>query len=182
MKRIENLYDMLKLAEMRVEEREHRSLSWQQFVRHLKALFSPRERLGRKGFIFIFFCAIMAYFVFAVIAVQLWFLYDPYPYWQFNLLLSFTFYWGGFALISGLWPLTLLLLFSSTSLSFIWRHEMGYWFFAESIAVILLYILYLIQCIRRCRDLGKGWYYCLIPLFNPMVLLFGKGVRENHIA
>ena len=144
----------------------------QRVAKHLMALVSPRDRLGRKGFFIIFFCAILALFVFAEIARQLWFLNEPYPNWQFNTNLSMTFYWGGFALISGLWPLTLLLLFSSTSLSFVWRHEMGYWFLVESIVVILLYILYLIQCIRRCRDLGKRWYYCLVPLFNPFVLLF----------
>ena len=112
------LYDMLKLAEMHVEERDNKSLSWQQFVMTLKSLVSPKERLGRKGFFIIFFCAIMVIFVFAEIARQLWFLYEPYPYWKFNMNLSMTFYLGGFALISGLWPLALLLLYSTTSMSF----------------------------------------------------------------
>lgn len=154
----------------------------QQFVITLKALVSPRERLGSKGFVIVFLCTKVSLLFFAEGVAQQWLWSDPYPDWQFNFVRSVMLYLGGFALDLGLWPLALLLLYYLTSMSFAWRQEMGYWFFAESIVVILLYILYLIQCIRRCRDLGKRWYYCLIPLFNPMVLLFGKSVREDHIA
>lgn len=173
------LYDMLKLAEMHVEGKDNKLLSWQQFVMTLKSLVSPKERLGRKGFLIIFFCAIMALFVFAVIASRLWFLYDPFPDFRFNMCLSLTFFGGCFALVSGLWPLVLFLLYSATSVSFLWRHEMGYWFLTEAIIVDLLYVLYIIQCIRRCRDLGKKWYWCCIPLFNPFALLFHKSDSTN---
>ena len=56
---------------------------------------------------------------------------------------------------------------------------MGYWFLTEAIIVDLLYVLYIIQCIRRCRDLGKKWYWCFVPFFNPLALLFHKSDSTN---
>lgn len=38
---------------------------------------------------------------------------------------------------------------------------------------LTLYI-YIVQCIKRCRDLGKAWWWAFIPIFNPYWLLFKK--------
>ena len=38
---------------------------------------------------------------------------------------------------------------------------------------IALYV-YIVQCIKRCRDMGKAWWWAFIPIFNPYWLLFKK--------
>ena len=134
------------------------------------------SRVERKGFIIIFFLAILSVLFFEELTALLYYTtYSLFPDWQFNLIMSITLWMGWFSLITGFWPLTILLLYSATSTAFIWGYEVGYVFAIEAVIVDLLYIIYILLCVRRCRDLGKKWYYCLLPLYTPFVLLTRKG-------
>lgn len=148
----------------------------QTLASNAKRLFSFRGNLNRSGFIMLFFLTILSVFLLFGLTVQLfYYTYSLFPNWQFNMVLSMGLWMGWFSLITGFWPLTILLLYSSTSTAFMWGYEVGYVFAVEAVVVDMLYILYMLQCVRRCQDLGKNWYYCLLPLYNPFVLLTRKG-------
>ena len=146
----------------------------------LKKLVSPKERLGRKGFIIIFLCAILAIAVIALLAFFLWYFLHSYSFWQFNMELKFDVLAGWFSLITGFVPLAIFFLLFNTYECFIYSPNVGYSFIVAAIIVDLLYAFYIIQCIRRCRDLGRSWLYCLIPFYNPFVLLFGKSKQYEE--
>lgn len=149
-----------------------------QFINWLKKLVSPGERLSRKGFFFVFLCAMVSIKVFSIIAYLLWLNYDHSMLWKFNVNLLVCKSFGWFGLISGIMPLAVYSLTACVIDSFKWGYDVGYSFFVESLVVVAAYILYIIQCIRRCHDLGRKWWFCLIPFYNPFVLLFGKSVEE----
>ena len=140
----------------------------------LAKLLSPRVKLGRKGFAIIFILAIILLQLFVEIAWQLWFLYDPYPYWKFNISLNLSTILSEIGIIIGILPLVALVLIDCTLSSYTWGYEVGYGFLIECIIVDFLFIIYVIQCIKRSLDLGHGWSYILKPLYNPYALLFAK--------
>ena len=140
----------------------------------LAKLLSPRVKLGRKGFAIIFILAIILLQLFVEIAWQLWFLYDPYPYWKFNISLNLSTILSEIGIIFGILPLVALVLIDCTLSSYTWGYEVGYGFLIECIIVDFLFIIYVIQCIKRSLDLGHGWSYILKPLYNPYALLFAK--------
>lgn len=150
--------------------------------RQLTLFISPKAKLGRKGFAIIYILAIIIFLLFVEIAWQLWFLYDPHPYWKFNFCMNMSTLVGGIGLFLGILPLTALVLMDCTSQSYVWGYEVGYGFLAESIIADLLFIFYVIQCIRRTCDLGQKWTFILIPLLNPIGLLFGKIRNINEQA
>ena len=71
-------------------------------------------------------------------------------------------------------PLVALVLIDCTLSSYTWGYEVGYGFLIECIIADFLFIIYVIQCIKRSLDLGHGWSYILKPLYNPYALLFAK--------
>jgi hypothetical protein len=113
------------------------------------------------------------------IAWQLWFLYDPHPYWKFNFSMNLSTFLCGIGLLFGILPLVALVLMDCTWQSYMWGYEVGYGFFVECIIADLLFIIYVIQCVRRSFDLGHGWTY-ILPLCNPIALLFGKSKSRNE--
>lgn len=40
---------------------------------------------------------------------------------------------------------------------------------------IVLYIIMILQGIKRCHDLGRSGWWVLVPFYNPLWLMFGKG-------
>ena len=140
----------------------------------LAQLLSPRVKLGRKGFAIIFILAIILLQLFVEIAWQLWFLYDPYPYWKFNISLNLSTILCEIGIIFGILPLVALVLIDCTLSSYTWGYEVGYGFLIECIIADFMFIIYVIQCIKRSLDLGHGWSYILKPLYNPYALLFAK--------
>ena len=140
----------------------------------LAQLLSPRVKLGRKGFAIIFILAIILLQLFVEIAWQLWFLYDPYPYWKFNISLNLSTILSEIGIIFGILPLVALVLIDCTLSSYTWGYEVGYGFLIECIIADFMFIIYVIQCIKRSLDLGHGWSYILKPLYNPYALLFAK--------
>ena len=150
-------------------------LTWRQLI----MFFSPKAKLGRKGFAVIFILAIILFQLFVEIAWQLWFLYDPHPYWKFNFSMNLSTFWGGIGLLFGILPLVALILMDCTWQSYVWGYEVGYGFFIECIIADLLFVIYVIQCVRRSYDLGHGWTY-ILPLCNPIALLFRKSKSRNE--
>jgi hypothetical protein len=142
--------------------------------RQLTSFLSPKAKLGRKGFAIIYVLAIILFLSFVEIAWQLWFLYDPFPYWKFNFCLNMSSLLGGIGLFFCILTLTALVLMDCTHQSYVWGYGVGYGFLIESIIADLMFIIYVIQCIRRSCDLGQKWTIILIPLLNPIGLLFGK--------
>ena len=140
----------------------------------LAQLLSPRVKLGRKGFAIIFILAIILLQLFVEIAWQLWFLYDPYPYWKFNISMNLSTILSEIGIIFGILPLVALVLIDCTLSSYTWGYEVGYGFLIECIIADFMFIIYVIQCIKRSLDLGHGWSYILKPLYNPYALLFAK--------
>ena len=150
------------------------------FCNWLKIMTNTKGRLGRKGFILVFICALVSIKIFALIAYILWLHYIHYSEWLFNVSLLVYKLLGWIGLICGFMPLAIYVLPACVIDSFKWGYEEGgYGFFVESLVVVAAYILYIIQCIRRCHDLGRKWWFCLIPLYNPFVLLFGKSVGQE---
>lgn len=150
-------------------------LTWRQLI----MFFSPKTKLGRKGFVVIFILAIILFQLFVEITWQLWFLYDPHPYWKFNFSMNLSTFLCGIGLLFGILPLVALVLMDCTWQSYMWGYEVGYGFFVECIIADLLFIIYVIQCVRRSFDLGHGWTY-ILPLCNPIALLFGKSKSRNE--
>lgn len=146
----------------------------------LTKLLFPRVKLGRKGFAVIFILSIMLLQLFGEIAWQLWFLYDPFPYWKFNFSLNLSTFLSEIGIICGLLPLVALVLIDCTLSSYVWGYEVGYGFLIESIIADVLFIIYVIQCVRRSLDMGHGWTYILKPLYNPLALLFAKSKLANE--
>ena len=128
---------------------------------NLKRCFFPKERLGRKGFIIIFLCAILSIAVIAMLAFFLWYYYHSSSFLQFNLELEFDVLVGWFCLITGFVPLAVLFLLFNTYACFNYSPHVGFGFIVAAIIVDLLYAFYNIQCLRRCRDLGRSWLFCL---------------------
>lgn len=147
---------------------------------NLRRCFSPKERLGRKGFIIIFLCAIVSVEFFAETANYLWFYYHSHGFFQFNLELKIFMLLGWFCLITGFVPLAIIACAMCTYECFIVMNDEGFLFPFVALLVDLLYAFYIIQCIRRCRDLGRSWLFCLIPFYNPFVLLFGKSKQQGE--
>lgn len=138
----------------------------------LKTFFSPQTRLGRKGFALILVCAIISIFIFDLIARQLWLIYyEPFMCWKVNWWIFELFLGAEISIITGFWPLSIYLMLGYTEITF---KEGINGFFLEMIMIDFLFIVYQIQCIRRCNDIDRKWYYCLIPFYNPFVLLFRK--------
>lgn len=149
------------------------------FCNWLKRMANPKRRLGRKGFILVFICAFLSVLRFALITSLLWLLYDNTPHWMFNVALLIFILEGWFCLISGIVPLSVILLCAIAIDTFSYRPDIGFGFFLETIMIAAFYVFYIIQCIRRCHDLGRKWWFCLIPFYNPFALLFGKSVGQE---
>ena len=150
-------------------------------VEGLKALFSPKQRLGRKGFVIVFLFAMVSIQLLSEMASQLWLLYAPYPYWKFNFHLNMVYTLSVFSFIIGLLPLTALICVDITYCSFVWGYEVGYGFFCEALIADFLFIMYFIQCLRRNLDIGKSWIYSFSPFYNPFALLLRKGTIRSYI-
>lgn len=163
--------------------RESRLGKKKKFVNWLKTMTNPKGRLGRKGFILVFICAFLSVLGFALIATLLWLLFDNTPHWIVNFGLVFLVLDGWLCLISGIVPLSVLLLCTFAIDTFFYGPDIGFVFFLETIMIAAFYAIYMIQCIRRCHDLGRKWWFCLIPFYNPFVLLFGKTKgKQNNVS
>ena len=150
-------------------------------VNWLRKMASPKGRLGRKGFFLVFLCALVSIEVFAFLTFQLWLLYGHLPFvGNIKYELKICEFFGWFCIISGMIPLAVLFIGFCLIDSFIIGYRIGFeLFFIETVVVAMFYVLYIIQCIRRCHDMGRSWWFCLIPLYNPFMLLLGKSADQG---
>ena len=94
---------------------------------------------------------------------------------QFNLSLGIFYPLTVLGFVLGVIPLLLLILFGTNQLAFQWRSLYDMDFLPLMIVADILFVLYFFQCFKRCHDLGKSGLYCLIPMWNPIALLFSRG-------
>ena len=53
--------------------------------------------------------------------------------------------------------------------------------YTSKLNIDILFVLYIFQCFKRCHDIGKSGLYCLIPLWNPVALLFCRGDEGTNM-
>lgn len=146
----------------------------------VKRFFSPKGELGRMGFLVtLFFVWVLSGF-FSMIASQLWLLENPFPSFTFNLNLSFSNLLGLAGIYSGILPLTIWVLIECTYMSFEYAGMYGYGFFIEMLVADVLFVFYILQCFKRCRDMNTSPWACLIPIYNPVAFLLSKGGDDGR--
>lgn len=145
------------------------------YTYQLLDFLSPKGELRRRDFAILFTCA----FLFLQILPNILFMLY-HPYWKFNFMVNMSYEVGTVGLLGGILPLNVLLLALDTYEAIRWRNEAGYGFIIVAVVVDIMYLLYLFQCIRRCHDIGKKWYFCLIPFYNPWWLLLKKGKKLDE--
>ena len=145
----------------------------------IRRFFSPKGRMGRMGFLVTLFFAWVLSGVLSMIASQLWLVNNPFPSFTFNLNLGFSSLMGLAGIFSGVLPLTVWVLVDCTIKSFVHGGSYGYGFFVEAVVADALFVLYVLQCMKRCRDLHISRWACLIPVYNPIAFLLSKGEGED---
>lgn len=82
-------------------------------------------------------------------------------------MIVFLFCWG----IGDLWG------YFSDNANWITNHN-GYstYAFVDALLLVvaLMFILHFILCVKRCKFIGKSVWWSLVPLYNPIMLLFKK--------
>lgn len=146
-----------------------------------KAFFSFRGKMGRLGFFLTLVCALVLTEFFCIIAYQLWLLYYPYPCWQFNVNVNLSWSFGLLGIFTGILPITVLILLNCTYMSLAWGGTCGYGFLIEAVVIDVMFVFYILQCLKRCRDLDVSFWYCIVPLYNPMAFLFYPGDRTDEL-
>ena len=140
-----------------------------------KRIFTWRGRISRCEFIITFILAIVLIHVFMYLAYSIFYKHYPYSNLQFNLSLSIFYPLTVLGYVLGVIPLLLLILFGIHQLAIQWRNLYDMDFLPLMIVADILFVLYIFQCFKRCHDLGKSGLYCLIPIWNPIALLFCRG-------
>ena len=146
-----------------------------------KEFFSLRGKMGRLGFFLTLVCALVLTEFFCIIAYQLWLLYEPYPCFKFNVNVNLSWFFGLLGIFSGILPITVLILIDCTYMSLVWGGTYGYGFLIEAIVIDVIFVFYIFQCLKRCRDLDVSFWYCLVPLYNPIAFLFSPGDRTDEL-
>ena len=138
----------------------------------IKRFFSLNGKMGRLGFLATLFGALVMTEIFCIIAAQLWYLYDPYPCWKFNINVCLSWMFGLLGIFSGLLPITLLILLSCNYTTLVWGGTVGYGFFVETLVIDAFFVFYILQCFKRCRDMDVSLWYTVVPLYNPIAFMF----------
>ena len=146
-----------------------------------KRFFSLKGEMGRLGFLATLLCALIMTEIFCLIAAQLWYLYDPFPCWQFNVNVNLSCIFGLLGMFSGLLPITLLILLSCNYTTLVWGGTFGYGFFIETLVIDIFFVFYILQCFKRCRDLDVSLWYTIKPLYNPFAFVFIPGDKTDEI-
>lgn len=146
-----------------------------------KRLFSLKGKMGRLGYLATLLGALIMTEIFCLIAEQLWYLYDPYPCWQFNVNVNMSWTFGLLGMFSGLLPITLLILLNCNYSTLVWVGTVGYGFFIETLVIDVFFVFYILQCFKRCRDLNVSLWYTIVPLYNPITFLFCPGDRTDEL-
>lgn len=149
-------------------------------MKHVFAWFlefiSPKGKIGRIRFAIVYVCALVGIILLTELTSYLWYLEDPFPNGQFNLVLGFVGTVALLAVFFGVVPMLVWLLYDAIYTSIIYDN---YALLILSVVAGLMFLLYVFQCMKRCRDMGYSVWCCLIPVFNPFVMLIVKSKKEK---
>lgn len=79
-----------------------------------------------------------------------------------------------FSMFTGVLPISIFFVLYSTWVA----PQYNIWLLPVALFCDIALYVYIVQCIKRCRDLGKAWWWAFLPIFNPYWLLFKK-TRDN---
>ena len=144
-------------------------------LRTILRFLSPKGKLSRKGFLLVFICAILSEVVLLELGYFFWYQKEFFPNGKFNMLLTFLFITTEMSFFLGLMPVLAWLLWDSISSSLA----------VDSIPLLItslfagfLLVVYIFQCMKRCRDMGINVLWCFLPIFNPFVMLVMKSAKK----
>lgn len=144
-------------------------------LRALLRFLSPKGKLSRKGFLLVFICAIISVVVLLELGYFFWYQEENFPNGKFNILMTFMFITTEMSFFFGLMPVLAWLLWDSISSSLA----------VDSIPLLItslfagfLLVVYIFQCMKRCRDMGVNVLWCFVPIFNPFVMLVMKSAKK----
>ena len=145
-----------------------------------KRLFTWKGRISRCEFIVTFVLAILLIYVFSDLAFNMFYEHYPFNNLRFNIAMGIHFPLVVLGFVFGVIPLLLVNLFCLNQMVIQSRGLYDMDFLPLMIVVDILFVLYLFQCFKRCHDLGKSGLYCLIPIWNPIALLFCRGDKGEN--
>ena len=146
-----------------------------------KGLFTWKGRISRSEFIITFVLAIVLTHIFAYLANFMFYQHYPWGNLRFNITMSISYTVTILGFIFGLLPLLIYNLYIMNELVIQWNGIYGTEFLPLMMAVDILCVLYILQCFKRCHDIDKSGLYCLIPLWNPVALLFCRGDEGTNM-
>ena len=142
----------------------------------LLRFISPQGKINRKEFLLVFISAIVFVVVLEEIAFFLWYQQNVLPNNKFNLLMTFLFIDTEASFIFGFMPLIALNLVECTRSSVTYDNTPLLFI---CVFAGLMYVVYLFQCMKRCRDIGVNVLWSFLPIFNPFILLMQRSKNTN---
>lgn len=146
-----------------------------------KRLFTWKGRINRSEFIITFVLAIVLIHIFVYLANSMFYQHYPWGNLRFNISMSISYTVTIFGFIFGLLPLLMFNLYCINDMVLQWHGVYGIDFLPLLILIDILFVLYIFQCFKRFHDIGKSGLYCLIPLWNPVALLFCRGDEGSNM-
>lgn len=133
--------------------------------------------INRTVFAIVFVLGLAVIYGGGELAHRLYYAHVPMDDFRFNIALGATFAHGCLAYLTGLVPMGVWMLATTTISTWEAMSTVGCGLFVEAVALDIGFVVYLMACDLRCRHMGCSWWFCLIPLFNPFMLLFKKMKR-----
>lgn len=96
---------------------------------------------------------------------------------QESLVLLFLLLWHLLSMFTGFLPLSIFMLLYTTWVA----PQYDMWLLPFVLFCDLALYVYIVQCIKRCRDIGKPFWWVFLPIFNPYWLLFKKGTDHINV-
>ena len=133
--------------------------------------------INRTVFAIVFVLGLAVIYGGGELAHRLYYAHVPMGDFRFNIALGTTFAYGWLAYLTGFVPIGAWMLATTTISTWEAMPTVGCGLFVEAVALDIGFVVYLMACDLRCRHMGCSWWFCLIPLFNPFMLLFKKMKR-----
>ena len=130
--------------------------------------------INRMAFAIVFLLGLAVICGGGALAHSLYYAHVPMSDFRFNMALGVTFAYGCLAYLTGFVPMGVWLLATTTISTWEAMPTVGCGLFVEAVVLDVCFVVYLMACALRCRHMGRSWWFCLIPLFNPFMLLFKK--------